>query len=398
MFVTKRLLALIPAFAFGFVIVFVGALTVNVQAQSGRPWSAWMYTSRDGTITQVARDGGIINQIYLPLTPITNVYGARVVVSPSGRYIAYTASDNTGVTPGQQLLIFDVQVGSIVFSYDLSDAALTGFEANSPQSALPHQTAFDEANGQFAFGYLRESDWRIVVGSLTSGAEFASITSASAPPEVADEQIIPAVHGYDGQHVIFQAITPDESSSEVPAFGWNIGTGAVQSNGIYSSLVGDLLPTTGELVIPAFDGALTAVEADRANVLDVFVPASGGRMAFYHEGGLILERADFIEDGARVLAETLDPASGQRTLRVLNRDGSVAGEFAGNLEAIHGTPDGFVGTFDSPNGLALAYVDTTTETYSPVTLWTSGGAPAQLAAVVAEGAAKPAFGEWGRIN
>jgi hypothetical protein len=76
----------------------------------------------------------------------------------------------------------------------------------------------------------------------------------------------------------------------------------------------------------------------------------------------------FIEFGARVLVEVEN--GDETTLRVLNRDSTVAGELIGTLEAITGTPDGFVGLFESNGAPALAHIVTTQDTLTPQTLWT----------------------------
>lgn len=374
----------------------------NISAQGGRAWTAWMYNSADGSIAQVAPDGRIVGALYLPLPQAYNTYGQRVVVSPSGRYVAYSAYDSTAADQSSQLFVYDVSLGSILFGYDLSDAQTSGFDSAAGVRLLPDSTAFDEVNGQFAFGYLREggAEWRVVVGDLANGAEFTSLSSGSASDVVAGNAV-PVVRRYDGQRVTFTMVPPGGASvgGVYPAFDWNIGTGELtESSGAFAIFGTAILPATGEVLHVIRDEALPIAEGATTNAVEVFTP-SGESYAFYTDPEANLERAYFVEDGARVLVEVVNRSTDQRSLRVLNRDGTVAGELLGMLANIHGTPSGYVGTFDSAEGLALAYVDTSLNPHAPVTLWTAGGSTGvQFAFVAASGGAPTSFGAWGGVN
>lgn len=384
-----------------FVAAFVVALftPINASAQGGRAWTAWMYNSADGSIAQVAPDGRIVGALYLPLPQAYNTYGGRVLVASSGRYIAYSAYDNTAADPSSQLFVYDVSLGSILFGYDLTDAQTSGFDSGF--RLTPDSAAFDEVNGQFAFGYLREggTEWRIVVGDLAGGAEFTSLSSGSASDVVAGN-VVPVVRRYDGQRVTFTMVPSDDTAARgaYPAFDWNIGTGELAENSAYASFETAVLPATGERLHVIRDEALPIAEGATYNAVEAITP-SGERFTFYTDPESSLERAYFVEDGARVLVEVVNLTTNQRSLRVVNRDGSVAGELIGMLANIRGTPSGYVGTFDSAEGLALAYVDTSLNPHAPVTLWTAGGSTGvQFAFVAASGGAPSSFGAWGTVN
>lgn len=388
-------LALITAIT---VALFTPTLT---SAQGGRAWTAWMYNPADGSIAQVAPDGRVVGALYLPLPQAYNTYGGRIVVSPSGRYIAYSAYDSTAAEQNSQLFVYDVPLGSILFGYDLADAQTSGFDSANGFNALPDSAAFDEVNGQFAFGYLREggAEWRVVVGDLANGAEFTSLSSGSAS-DVIPEHDVPVVRRYDGQRVTFTMVPPSDTGADglYPAFNWNIGTGELTENGAYVTFDAAVLPATGEWLRVIHDESLRIAGGATTNAVEAIAP-SGEGFTFYTDAESNLERAYFVEDGARVLVEVEHLATGQRSLRVLNRDGSVAGELIGALENIKGTPSGYVGTFDSAEGVALAYVDTSVNPHAPVTLWTAGGSTGvQFAFIAASGAAPTSFSAWGSVN
>ncbi|HEX2620130.1 MAG TPA: hypothetical protein VHL11_08285, partial [Phototrophicaceae bacterium] len=88
----------------------------------------------------------------------------------------------------------------------------------------------------------------------------------------------------------------------------------------------------------------------------------------YTEADGSINQVRFIENGARILAE-VQSSDNQTHLKVLNRDGSVAGEIVGSLRDLTGTPDGFVGMFDNSGAPAIAYINTTASTLTPTTLW-----------------------------
>jgi hypothetical protein len=350
-----------------------------------------MFTPDDGSIAQIAPDGVVVGAFYLPLPQAFNAYSAQVVVSPGRRYIAYSAYDSTAAERNYQLFVYDVPLGSLILGYDLSDAAFTGFDPATGFGFAPDSAAFDEANAQFAFGILRKDGlgWRVVVGDLTGGTEFTSLSSDSAGAMIAADAV-PVVRAYDGQRVRFVMLPPTGavSGQAYPAFAWNIGTGELTTDETFARPDAAHWPPTGER-------AVAVVREDGAAALRV--TANGESFDVYATTDAALGAAHFIEDGARVLVEA--DAGGERALRVINRDGTLAGELRGTLDSVRGTPDGFLGTFDSAEGRALAYVNTTDSAYNPATLWTAGaGRAATLAFVAASGAPATGLGEWGRAE
>lgn len=384
-------------------VALFASMTVMVNAQNSRDWTAWMYNPGDGSITQIAPDRRIVGALYLPLPQAYNTYGQRIVVSPGGRYIAYSAYDSTAAELNSQLFVYDVPLGSIIFGYDLADALLTGFDSVTGFHITPDSAAFDEVNGQFAFGYLRKggTEWRVMVGDLSNSTEFTSLNSSSASAVISGD-VVPVVRRYDGQRVTFTMVPQSGATigGVYPAFDWNIGTNELIENGAYATFESAVLPATGEYVHVMRDDTLPIADGASFNAVQAVTPA-GERFTFYTDPESNLERAYFVEDGARVLVEVVNLTRNERSLRVLNRDGSVAGELIGTLENIKGTPSGYVGTFDSAEGVALAYVDTTVSPHAPVTLWTPGGSGAtnaQFAFVAVSGGAPTSFGAWGTVS
>lgn len=330
-----------------FFVIFFALYSLPIQAQGG--WSIWLFSDATGTITQVRNDGSIAGSFALPLPQAFNRYGAFAEVSLSGRYVAYTAYDSTTERPNVQLFVLDRDLSATRFNFDVTDAVVIDDATNN----IP--VVFDEANQQVAFGFVTEQNgWQVVVGDFATSAPLASLTANDHPLFEATADLLPVVQRYDGTHVWFTGYTDGAGTS--PAFRWNIGSGEVVEDAVFTSLLADFDPFSGQVAV--VDG--NAVE---------IISAQGERATLYTESEGTIQRALFVEFGARVLIEVRNGET--TTLKVLNRDGTTAGEIIGSLDNLTGTPDGFIGFFTTDQGApAVAHVATTAETYAPDTLWT----------------------------
>ena len=382
------------------IMLFLLALAPMSGAQEARPWSAWLFNPVEGSITEVRTNGEIIGAFRLPLAQAFNAYGDHILVSPGGRYIAFTAFDSTLADPNIQLFVYDRQIGATRFTYDLSGAIATGFEL------VPDQAAFDEQNGQFAFGILTQTGWRLVIGDFTSNTVLAELT----PDQV--EQVVqlpggssvPAVRNYDGKTVFFTLMAyGTEVVTNYPAFRWDIGTREIIPNTVYNSAYSDTLHGVGEVVIPASnDGWPAANHAEGSsvvlNTLDIAASPNGPRFTVYNADDVSLIRAIFIENGMRVLAQTFNLQTDESSLRVLDRDGVVVGELVGSLQGIRGTPDGFVGLFRASSGPALAHVNTRSNNYTLTTVWTGADVGVKLVHIQTEGQPPGNLPPWAQLS
>jgi hypothetical protein len=346
----------------------------SVHAQGG--WSIFLFNPQDGSITQVRSSGEAAGSFVLPLPQAFNRYGNFAEVSLSGRYIAYTAYDSTTERPNVQLFVLDRDLSATRFTYDVTDAVTVDGDTNN----IP--VVFDEVNQQIAFGLLTEGNgWQVVVGDFATSAPLATLTAADAPVLKQTPNILPVVQRYDGVHVWFTAVAYGTGVQAVyPAFRWHIGTGEVVEDETFTHPISDFDPFSGQVVVAVRDESLDSAEGTDGqfimNAVEV-VGTDGSRSTLYNETEGSVQRVIFIEVGARVLIEVYNFETDETKLKVLNRDGSVAGEIIGSLDDITGTPDGFVGLFDG----GMAHVNTTVETFSPETVW-SGSPDVSLIGVI----------------
>jgi hypothetical protein len=320
------------------IITFLALTFAFAEAQGS--WSIFLYNAQDGSITQVRANGEVAGSFMLPLSQGFNTYSAFADVSLSGRFIAYTAFDSTQERPNRQLFVFDRNLSATRFTYDITNAVLEEGETN------PIPVVFDEVNQQVAFSVLTEVEgWQMIVGDLALSAPLATLTAEGSDGLSAD--VLPRIQRYDGTHVWF--------TQEDTGLRWNIGTGDVEEDDTFAASILDFDPFSGQ----------TAVVEDNATQI---VSATGERATLYEETEGEIRGVSFIQLGTRLLVEVEN--GDERTLRVLNRDGTVAGELIGTLESITGTPDGLIGLFESNGAPALAHVITTQDALTPQTLWT----------------------------
>ncbi len=378
-------------------ILAVLGLLVGLAPLVAQPgWTAWLYNSADGSILRVNAAGELVGAVGLPLTQAFNAYGADILVSPSGRYVMYTVYDSTADRPNVQLFIYDPQVESILFSYDLSDVETTSF------GYAPKQAAFDEGNMQVAVGLNYADHWEMLVINYGTASVMAQV--ASHQVEAIGARTIPVIQRYDGESVFFTAVGAGAENQVVsPAFRWNIGTGELSENTVFTAVGAALLPTTGEVIIPAFAADLPGAEdpqgaAYHANTVDVF--SGGERFTFYTSADTSIEHVYFIQNGERVLVKSYDADTREFVFATVNRDGTVSSELLGMLSGISGTREGYIGLYTPESGgTGLAVVDTRSDDAVADFVWSSGIGGLRLVYVEnAQAVPTGPYPTWGRLE
>lgn len=352
------------------VIIALLLTTLSGNASAQTAWTAWLYSPQDGSIIHVNQAGEVTGNFYLPLTQGFNGYGREVVVSASGRYFAYTAYDSTQEPTPVQLFVYDQLVGTIGLTYDLTGAQATGFEFATSSLVI------DEEARRIAFGYLTANDgWRVVVGDFATASVVATLEEA----ESLAATTLPVVQNLNGSVVTFTAVNYGTNLLPAyPALSWNFETNEITSDERYTTLLVDTDAETGQIAAGTVENGDAGAEPDVVLNAVQIVSTGGQHTLLYSEPDAWVQRVIFIEHGARVLVETYNRATDETRLKVLNRDGSVGGELLGSLDQLTGTPDGFVGLFDNGGAPALAYVNTTDGTLSPVTVWSGAAGTAYI--------------------
>lgn len=306
-------------------------------------WAVWIYNPDEGTIAQVLPTGEIATSFRLPLTQAFNAYGDHAVVSASGRFIAYTAFDNTSDQANQQLFVYDLVIGRIGFSYELTGVTDLSLAYGNQQGA------FADFEAQFAFGTLDERGWRIVIGSMNTDEVLDTLSYAPTGLAARTETEVPIIQRFNGANVWF--------SVGQAAFRWNLIQEGFTPDPTYQSA--DYF--AGEIVRLNESGGVDLLGLDR-NVQTIYQIQSGTPQS-----------VRFIQNGERILI-TVQNADETR-LVVIDRNGNLIGELSGILNQIRATPDGFAGTFNSAVEIAIAQVITTGETLAPFTVWVGTNAP-----------------------
>lgn len=366
-----------------FVLLLLAVAAGVGQAQTPRDWIAWLFDPSNGTITQIDQSGANVGTIYLPLGQAFNAYGDEITISPNGRFIAYTAFDNTvpnGIQ-NRQLFVYDRTIDTTRLAFDLSGAVAADAAG---QAFRPVPVAFNEPMQSFAFGFQRDGAWQVVKADLITQSPVATLDSTNAG-SVVQENGVPIVLMNGNDYVAF-AMFNVETGVMGGTYRWSISSGEVYREAVYTSLWADTLPSTGEVVTPAWNSGTNGSDS-----IDVF-SASMGRFRL-HTHTTDIDRAFFIADGAQVLGTTYQAESGEDALLILNRDGSIAAEIVGSLSQILGTPGGFAGTFEINGGVAVARVDTLMDNPYLETIW-SGAGNIKLVHVQGVGNAPTQFPPW----
>ena len=349
----------------------VALISITAQAQSS--WTAWIYAA-DGSIVRVSSQGAIIDAYTLPLNPAFNAYGPSALVSPNGRFVAYTTADTITGLGNQQLFVYDTQAGIIRFTYDL-----TGVNTEDLSFVqYPHSTAFDENAQTLAFGLVRNGEWELVVANLATESLSGGAPLTAADVDLESGNLLPVPEIVNGNAVRFFLLPAGSNFREYPAYLWTPGQ-AVSEVGA-SSPYSAVLPGSGEIATPVHDDTLDSAATPEGaalayNAIDI---VRNGRSRFLHDPNIDIARVWWIGGGSQLLLQGFDSALGADVLKVYGRDGTLTGQFSGALSDIQGTPEGFVGMFPSGGGLGLAHVETGTGTFTPTTIWTTADPSVRL--------------------
>lgn len=340
------------------------------QAQSN--WTAWLYTPSDGGITRVSATGEIVDAFRLPISQAFTTYGPAAVVSPNGRFVAYTVDDPASPVENRLLMVYDIRADIIRFTYDLSGVEAIDFERHiNPQ-------AFDENSQTFAFGVIRFGQWELVLADLTIESVKGGGPFTEAESGLQDG--LPMVMQVQGERVIFYLRRINtEFSREYPLFRWQPGD-TPSPFGMTSAFAD--IQAFGDLVTPYHDPELPTAIASEGPVLAYNTveirPASGGEIRLIETGQIDILQTWWIANTEQVLVKGFDVASGIEVYEVVSRDGTVVGQFQITLGDIHGTPDGLAGIFASGGGVGLGHVETLTGEFPARTVYTTADPTARL--------------------
>lgn len=355
------------------IVLLLAVVSIGVQAQGS--WAAWVYTPTDGSVVRVSASGEIIDAYTLPLNPAFNAYGTAALVSPNGRFIAYTTIDTITGLGNQQLFVYDTQAGIIRFTYDL-----TGVEPDALSFArFPHSTAFDEGAQTLAFGALRNGEWELVVANLATESLSGGAPLTAADADLESGRLLPIPEIVRGNAVRFFLLpTGTNFFREYAAYLWTPGQTVAEVGA--SSPFSAVLPRSGEIATPVHDEARPGAATPEGPVLaynTVYV-VQNGRSFLLHEPDIDIAQVWWIGGGNQLLLKGFDAGINADVLKVYGRDGALAGQFSGVLGDIRGTPDGFVGLFPSGGGVGLAHVATGGGAFAPSTIWTTADPSVRL--------------------
>lgn len=353
--------------------LFFALISFTAQGQSS--WTAWIYAA-DGSIVRVNSQGAIIDAYTLPLNPAFNAYGPTALVSPNGRFIAYTTADTLTGLGNQQLFVYDTQAGIIRFTYDLTGVSFEDLSF----AHYPHSTAFDENAQTLAFGLVRNGEWELVVANLAtetlSGG--SPLTAATAAANLDGGDALPVPEIVIGNAVRFFLLPAGPIYGEYPAYLWTPGQAVAEVGA--SSPFSAVLPGSGEIATPVHDESLDSAAADDGSSLayNTIYMIRNGRSLFLHDPAINITHVWWIGGGSQLLLQGFSDTLGADILKVYGRDSTLTGQFSGELRDIHGTPEGFAGLFPSAGGLGLAHVETGSGTFTPSTIWTTADGSARL--------------------
>ncbi len=348
----------------------LGWTVVNAQAGG---WIVWLYDSAAGRMTQITPQGAAQDFI-LPLPAGFDRYPGRVAVGRGGQPFAYIVS-NSATFQGQ-LVVADQTAARATFNLPLTFADSWEFFAS--------EQVFRRDNGAVALGYsLEGGGWGIIVFDIAAGAVTHTLRHdtplAAALGLPAGFGLTPVVRDFSGDAVTFTLVQAGAGGAPAyDSYTWSLSAGTIAANPTWPGLDSDIFAPTGEVVMALPDDRLANARAAftfyQANSLHVYDPFTGARFPFYNAPDRTLALPRFIQNGERILVDTMDAAERYRWL-VIGRDGVEWGALPAAVRILdaRGLPDGFVYTTDAfaPGVTTLVYVNTRGPLNAGAPIWTS---------------------------
>lgn len=356
-------------------ILIVGALPAQAQEVDNN-WVAWVYRHQAGHVTQIDPNGAIVRDFILPIGPAFLLYSENIIVSPSGRFIAYIVRDATPETPNRQLSIYNVSSDTLVGNFNLPvDAQATSLDFSDSLS-------FDEARSVFALGYTLDTTWEIIQFDYNLNETLNTLTGdldrVMSVVENSDALIMPVVQQTVSNGVIFTPLYGDQSvNTASQTYLWDsTDQGEVSVWGIYETVVRDIFRFTGELIEPIADDSLSMPLPSEIyttlNTVQAYVPRlDEPRFPIYHTDQRTIIDVNFVQNGERILITEIDPSGIIAPQWVLiDREGTLVAETTAVAQPaeIALTADGFaVLTFNG--GLRLTHVRTLNNSFEQRPIW-----------------------------
>ncbi len=380
-------------------VVLAGVMPAGAQ---NNDWTAWLYNQSIGQMIQVNQAGVVVDSFTLPLPAGADSYPLSIAAGYGGRPLAYVAYNSQTFQGVLTVSNRDQIAAQFALPLTYSD----GFELVADESV------FKEDNSQVVLGFaLDGGGWGLVVLDIVTGQVVetirhnAPLISVLGLPD--NFGITPVVRRFIGSVVAFNLVqTGTEGSASYEGYDWNLDTGAVTSNPVYASLDSDTFPSTGEVIMALSDERLENNDAEfvffQSNTIQVYDPLTGARYPFYNAPDHSLYFPRFIQNGERILVDSVDSAQRYSWI-VLERNGALVGSVstATSILDVHGVSDGFVYTSTDfiPDVVTLMFVDTRAGLGAGVPVWSSapGEAPSLLWAGGDVISAQTAYTPWAQL-
>lgn len=392
-------------------VVVVWMMAAAPAQAAGSPWTAWLYESSTGRVSQIDDSGTLLRQFPLP-ADAGSTFGAHAAVSQDGVLLAYSAV----TTSATFINIYDLTTFSTVYSLALSPTVTTSLDFSADAFN------FSEGNSTFAFSYTDltvSSGWQILVIDLVTSSTFALNEGDPAVASIISPGfgfMLPVVKSNRNQAIQFMMIPlGTDGAPRYDGYTWNIASSSIVPSSVYITPWADTLALTGEVIDTLSDDGFpgsrdSMTDFPVMNTLQVYDPLSNERFAVTSIPRIF--NARFVQAGERIALiryEESSDGSGAQSLQVVERSGAivstVGGTSADNITAIVGTLNGFVfsaGSLGDSGGTTVYYVETrlASAPFNAVSVWNSSlGANAQVVWVSdAVPTASSAFMAWGRVS
>ncbi len=373
-------------------------------------WTAWLYETEIGRMTQADSTGATLRQFQLP-NETAGAYSQHVAVSADGLLVSYGVIS----TSTNNVYIYDLTTNKNVYTFDVPLNAATSFDfSGSPLN-------FSENDSTFAFSYGGVGiPWTLVVIDIPalSASSLKQSDPIAANLNDTGAAFIPTVAINRNKQISFLMIPyGTDGAPTYKAFTWNRDTNTITPNDAYITpdtatftQTGEVLSTISDDRFP--DSRMPFTEFPSNNTLQVFDPATSQR--FIVTDLPRIYDPQFIQAGERIAVTRYDDqeTGGQtQTLEVVERSGEVSGMVNGaplsNINGVLGTQDGLIfsvwgGGDPKSSGTTLYYVETrqVSTPFSAVSVWNSPlGANARLIWVSdSEPTQAGPFMAWGHVN